>query len=154
MINLIQPDYKPVYILGAGASHMIGGPLLKDFMARAREIRYSSYMRDYKLVNSFTNYLYQSELFKSKAFIGSDLDNLENLFSMLDMEWQSESVSKNPDRYNELTSLREDFITLVIYTLKDSVNKSNSSWDTYKTHQFFSKTRKSKFYNFQLRLGN
>jgi hypothetical protein len=82
-----QSDFKPVYILGAGASNMVGGPLLKDFIAKAREIRYADYFREEHLIKKFEKvFEYQRELSKTKAFIGSDLDNLENLFSMLDME--------------------------------------------------------------------
>jgi hypothetical protein len=127
-----QPDYKPVYIFGAGTSQMIGGPLLKNFMGRARELRYNDvHKRNESLIKAFDNvFNYQAELSKSKTFIGADLDNLESLFSMMDMDWKTEAIY-NSTRYEELCKLREDFFSLVIQTLKASIVKSNSNWSLY-----------------------
>jgi hypothetical protein len=122
MENLEQPDFKPVYILGAGASKMVGGPLVLDFLTRARELRYSPFL-DKQLHEVFDKvFAYQGELKQTKTILGIDLDNLETLFSILDMDYYIESpVKGNHPEFNTLKDIREAFFTLIIETLRQSV---------------------------------
>lgn len=142
-----QPDFKPVYILGAGASKMIGGPLLPDFLSTARELRYSPNFLENegkivteKLSKAFDEvFQYQGELLKTKAILGSDLDDLENLFSMLDMDLQvakvnpvlNETTKKTGEQ--ELSEIRESFLALVIKTLKNSITVTHQMWFHYQS---------------------
>ena len=130
-MSIDQPDYKPVYIMGAGASKMLGAPLLADFLTRAREIRYApSFAQSHgeiiaeRLSRAFDEvFLYQGELLRIKAYLGSDLDNLENLFSMLDMDLETQKLKS--------TSLRLSFLSLVVETLRTSVKTEGDDWITY-----------------------
>ena len=126
-----QPDYKPVYIMGAGASKMLGAPLLDDFLTRAREIRYAPGFAQFhgeiiagRLSNAFDEvFHYQGELLRIKAYLGSDLDNLENLFSMLDMDLEIQRSQSG--------TIRESFLSLVVETLRSSVSTEGVMWRNY-----------------------
>ena len=110
----------------------------------SRKLRYSPFFKDEKLWQAFDKvFIYQEKLRESKAYIGSDLDNLENLFSMMDMDWQTEGANSNKNRHNELTQIRESFFTLVIETLKNSVNVDISNY--IQTVHFLAKPQHSSF---------
>jgi NAD-dependent SIR2 family protein deacetylase len=144
-MNHQQPDFKPVYILGAGASKAIGAPLIKNFLLRARELIYSpdfdktleqDFMRA-KLSAQFDHvFRYQSDLYKTRRFLGIDLDNLETLFSILDMNWQAakSNIPIRPDfpllsDPKLLDTIREGFFSLIIATLKASINRQRFPYD-------------------------
>jgi len=75
---------KTVYILGAGASHHTGAPLLKDFLVAARNIRESK--RDLKYKDSFDRtFEWIDSLRGSSYYVDFDLDNLEHVFSLAEM---------------------------------------------------------------------
>ncbi len=75
---------KTVYILGAGASHHTGAPLLKDFLVAARSIRESK--RDLKYKDSFDRtFEWIDSLRGSSYYVDFDLDNLEHVFSLTEM---------------------------------------------------------------------
>ena len=78
---------KTVYVLGAGASHHTGAPLLRDFLVRARllldgkeNLQYrESFERTFGWINSLRG---------SSYYVEFDLDNLEHVFSLAEMERQ------------------------------------------------------------------
>ncbi len=144
-INLQQPHFKPVYIMGAGASKSIGAPLVNDFLPKARSLIYDpifsqsleqDFMRD-KLRKQFECvFEYQKELYKTRHFMGIDFDNLETLFSILDMDWQIASIptKDEPDTpetedAKRLKEIRQALFSLIIGTLKLSINKTGSQYD-------------------------
>ena len=131
----LQPDFKPVYILGAGASVMLGAPVLSDFLTRARGLIYSPQfpnliteaLRD-KLRAAFQNaFHYHGYLAETKQYLGIDLGNLETLFSIVDMDIQTSKITSNemtdgaPIAFNKGT-LREDFYSVIVSTLKAFTN--------------------------------
>lgn len=111
------PSYKPVYVIGAGSSQMAGMPLLTNFMKTARELRYSRSLNIQTSIHFDRVFDYQRELSKSRLVTGTDLDDLETLFSVLDMEWQVAEAKR--------TSIpRDPLFTLIIQTLKSSAINS------------------------------
>jgi len=75
---------KTVYVLGAGASYHTGAPLLKDFLVTGRllldsgvQLRFKeSFERIFELIDS---------LRASSYYVEFDLDNLEHVFSLIEM---------------------------------------------------------------------
>ncbi len=137
-----QPDFKPVYILGAGASKMLGAPLVNDFLTRALELRFSpNFRQGYPLhiEQKFDDiFRYQRELYSTRKYLGIDLDNIETLFSILDMDWATEKVNertseeKELTRYEKLHLLRDSFFTIIIETLNTSISTSGQMWEYYR----------------------
>ncbi|MBA4320622.1 MAG: hypothetical protein C0412_19685 [Flavobacterium sp.] len=137
-MNQNQPDFKPVYILGAGASKMLGAPLVNDFLSLARDLRYKSNFNQ-ELVNIFDDvFIYQTNLYTTRRYVGLDLNNIEVLFSILDMEWQVSKVadkSYTPLGFNSASSpgyrleqTRENLISLIIETLRHLVDSKNYTY--------------------------
>lgn len=80
---------------------------------------------------------YQGELSKTKRFLGIDLDNLETLFSILDMDWQASTADipisgHFPPLYSvdSLREIREAFFSVLIATLKVSIDRKKFSYDS------------------------
>jgi hypothetical protein len=84
-----QPSFKPVYIMGAGASVMEGMPVLNDFMKRARAICYGSELNGESREQFLNVFNYQNALYATRQVTAIDLDNLESLFSVIDMDYQT-----------------------------------------------------------------
>ena len=114
-----QTDYKPVYIMGAGASMMAGMPLLTDFMKKARELRYGNQLDEHMKSEYSKVFEYQQELFATRQVTSIDLDNLEALFSVIDMDWQTSTSEKI-----DLHGVREALISIIIKTLQLSYAQS------------------------------
>lgn len=145
-MNHQQPDFKPIYILGAGASKAIGAPLIKSFLLRARELIYSpdfsktleqDVMRSGLLSHFNHVFAYQSDLYKTRRFLGIDLDDLETLLSILDMNCQAAkfNIQIRPDfpLYSDpglLDAIREGFFSVIISTLKASIDRRRFPYDT------------------------
>lgn len=145
LIPIVQPDFKPVYIFGAGTSHMIGGPLLDDFLGKARALLHSREMNGTiapilldKLKLCFRKVFdYQDKLYRTRQFLGIDVGNLETLFSILDMEWQTTrtgiptaSFIESPYNNDELKQIREALFSLIVATLKMTVRNENREFNS------------------------
>lgn len=94
---------KTVYVLGAGASHHTGAPLLRDFLVQARllldgkeTLRFrNSFQRTFEWINSLRG---------SSYYVEFDLDNLEHVFSLAEMGKQI-GVDGNEERVSDLRNL-------------------------------------------------
>ena len=73
-----QPNFKPVYIFGAGASKAIGAPLVNDFISRTKELMYdpkfskimqSDFMTEKLLKHFELVFKYQKQLFETRQFL-------------------------------------------------------------------------------------
>ncbi|MFI5252681.1 MAG: SIR2 family protein [Bacteroidota bacterium] len=118
------PDFKPVYIMGAGASKMLGAPLVNDFLSKANQLRYSNRFPP-QFIEIFENVFdYQAKLFESRRYLKTNLENIEVLFSILEMDFQLKSDNQ------ELQKVRDDLFTLIIKTLELSI-EDNPEWGTY-----------------------
>lgn len=142
--SITQPHFKPVYVFGAGASYMIGGPLLDNFLGVARALRYSPDFKTIlpdilipKLEESFRRvFEYQDRLFRAREFLGIDVSNLETMFSILDMEWQTDLMKLAPPSFlvtghtdQELHQVRESLFALIVATLKFWVSDQNTGYN-------------------------
>jgi hypothetical protein len=85
---------KTVYILGAGASHHTGIPLLGDFLFSARLLMESNntlrYREAFELVFAWID-----AKRGSSYYVELDLNNLEHIFSLAEMDRQINPGSNN-----------------------------------------------------------
>jgi hypothetical protein len=102
---------KNVFILGAGFSASARAPLMHDFLPRARDLRddRTSPLSDNDRLVFGRVIEYRYGLNKALAKILEDLDNIEKLFSFLEMEVQLMSTSQQ---------LRDDMKYLIGRTLE------------------------------------
>ncbi|MFO1519074.1 MAG: hypothetical protein U1F57_05360 [bacterium] len=81
---MVQITGKTIYVLGAGASHHTGAPLLRDFLVNARLLLEVNESLVYK--KSFENvFKWIDGLRGSSYYVELDLDNLEHVFSIAEM---------------------------------------------------------------------
>jgi hypothetical protein len=107
---------KNVYVLGAGFSADAGAPLMNNFFSRARNLKddpgsgLSPQERDIfgRVVQ------YRFDLDKALAKVLVDLENIEQLFSFLEMELQLSPLSA--------ATLRNDMTYLIARTLEATSN--------------------------------
>jgi NAD-dependent SIR2 family protein deacetylase len=126
---------------------MLGAPLMQNFLTQARELRYSQGLAE-KLKPIFDRvFEYQGDLLRTKAYLSSDLDNVENLFSMLDMDWQIHSVEVDKSRSEKLRIIRESLFALVIETLR-GVQQSHRFVEYYQIIKFLATAAESSFITF------
>ena len=78
---------KTVYVLGAGASAHAGAPLLRNFLIKSRPLRDG---RDELVYRESLDRVFDwiDGLRGSSYYIEFDLDNLEHIFSLLELESQ------------------------------------------------------------------
>jgi len=123
---------------------MVGGPLLDDFLGKSRSLLHSPEivrcieptLLD-KLKKSFQDVFdYQDKLYRTRQFLGIDVNNLETLFSILDMEWQTARMGLQPVpflqssySYEQLTNIRESLFSLIVATLKMLVSDVNEDFN-------------------------
>jgi hypothetical protein len=107
-----MPYNKNVFVLGAGASEDAGAPLLSDFLRRARDLvddtrsTLTAQERE-RFGHVFT---YRFDLLRAHAAINVDLDNLEDLFSICDLEGLAGDAVA--------ASVKPDFVFLIVKTLE------------------------------------
>ncbi len=112
---------KNVYVLGAGFSADAGAPLMNDFFSRARNLKddpgsvLALHERDIfgRVIQ------YRFELDKALAKVLVDLDNIEQLFSFLEMELQLSSPGA--------ATSKNDMTYLIARTLEATSNRSLST---------------------------
>lgn len=115
-----------VFVLGAGFSANAGAPVMRDFIERAKRLRDDARLNlpteDRKTFGNVFQRL--SELRVSQAKMAVDLENIEHLFSLLDMDIEFGGISKR--------SLRQELIFLILRTLERTIQTANlpSRWNT------------------------
>jgi len=77
---------KVVYILGAGFSAPLGLPVMSNFISKARIL----YNEDRERYNHFLEVLKMAEIAIAKNYFETDLGNIEEILSILDMRAQLE----------------------------------------------------------------
>lgn len=108
---------KRVFILGAGASHEDGAPLMSDFLVKARELHRSP-PQGIGLNSSAFDDVFRAvgELQGIFAKSNLDLENIETLFGLIEM---SQLLGKLGGRDKEsIANLRLSLITLIVQTLE------------------------------------
>jgi len=81
---------KSVFILGAGASVPAGAPVLNDFLKKARELLDNpNSLLDSDERDVFRRvFEWRGKIYPALRFLKLDLDNMENLFCLVDMAYQ------------------------------------------------------------------
>src|SRR5688572_29807331 len=97
-----------VYVLGAGASHHTGAPLLRDFLVKARILRDSTRLTHSESFERVFEWI--DTLRASSYYVESDLDNLEHVFSLAELGEQL-------GREREAAISRDDLPLLIAETL-------------------------------------
>ena len=112
---------KNVYILGAGFSANAGAPVMRDFIEQAKllrdDVRLGLPSEDQKTFGRVFKRL--GELRGAQARMTIDVENIEHLFSLLDMD--IDFGGKNA------SSLRQDLIFLILRTLERTIQTENLS---------------------------
>jgi len=103
---------KNVFILGAGFSANAGAPVMRDFVEKAKQLRDDPSLglsfEDQKTFGRVFNRLGELRVAQSKMDI--DIENIEHLFSLIDMAISFDGSSE--------TTLRRDLILLILRTLE------------------------------------
>lgn len=111
---------KSVFIFGAGASRQAGGPLMSDFLDLADDLRRKKAESVLDVVGKFEdvfNAISELQSVFAKSYL--DLDNIESLFSAIEMGVMLEKFV-NRDK-NDIESLRTSLITLIYKTLESKI---------------------------------
>jgi len=112
---------RNVYILGAGFSANAGAPVMWDFMEQAKllrdDVRLGLPSEDQKTFERVFKRL--GELRVAQARMTIDLENIEHLFSLLDMDIDFGGKSGG--------TLRQDLIFLILRTLERTIQTENLS---------------------------
>jgi hypothetical protein len=111
---------KTLFILGAGASREAGGPLMKDFLDEADELRRAGASGVADARESFDNVFRAiSDLQGIYAKSHLDLDNIETVFGAIEMGVLLGKLGERKD--DEILRLRDDIITVIYKTLETSI---------------------------------
>ena len=90
---------KIVYILGAGFSRPLGLPVMSDFIDMAKDI----YFSDLTTFAHFAPVLEQIvNLAYIKNFFDADLENIEEILSVLEMSSTFQNEETNREQFNRL----------------------------------------------------
>jgi len=110
---------KNVYILGAGFSANAGAPVMRDFIERAKLLRDDARLGlssgDQKAFERVFKRL--GELRVAQAKMEIDIENIEHLFSLLDMDIEFGEKREG--------TLRKDLIFLILRTLEKTIRTEN-----------------------------
>ena len=106
---------KNVFILGTGFSVEHGAPVLKDFLEKSEKLLIDpeSDLSPEEKEYFQEVFKYKRKLESTRAKIKIDLDNIENLFSILDMDFEFGN--------NKLNKMRDKLIFLIVKTLSSSI---------------------------------
>jgi NAD-dependent SIR2 family protein deacetylase len=110
---------KNVYILGAGFSANAGAPVMRNFVEHAKLLRDDPRLglpaEDQKTFERVFRRL--AELRVAQARMAIDIENIEHLFSLLDMDIEFGGKSAG--------TLRQDLIFLILRTLEKTIQTKN-----------------------------
>jgi NAD-dependent SIR2 family protein deacetylase len=115
---------RNVFILGAGFSAGAGAPLISNFLDTARELYENpgSPLTESER-NSFRQvFHYRFDLDIAKAKLRIDLDNIEDLFGLLDMQCQLADSKSDP-----VLEIRQRLLHLIVKTLECSITNPRES---------------------------
>ena len=114
-----------VFVLGAGFSKAAGHPLMAEFADRVIELtsNQSSLLKPEERARFQKVLDYRWQTSRVYRYLNLDLDNLENLFSIIDME------SSLADSDSEARTLREDLIFVLVKTLELTLARDSTFED-------------------------
>ncbi len=114
-----MPYRKNVYILGAGASVQAGAPVLRNFLDRAQALYLDpkSALTDDDRGRLRQVFNWQKKMDLGRAHVEMDLDNLEDLFGLVDLQCQIGN--------SEASQVREALTFLIEKTLRLLVQREH-----------------------------
>ena len=109
---------RNVFILGAGFSAGAGAPLMSNFLDTARELNENprSPLSESERSSFQKVFEYRFDLDYAKAKLRIDLDNIEDLFGLLDMQCQLADSESDP-----VFEIRQRLLQLIVKTLECSI---------------------------------
>ncbi len=117
---------KVVFLLGAGFARHAGGPLIDDFLSTARDY-YSNQphqLEEYEKEIFKKVFDYQNALGSAQSKINCDIENIEELFSLLDMNCAYSSDQG-------ILDTRQALIHLIIKTLDIAISQDQSLYSNF-----------------------
>jgi len=112
------------YILGAGFSALAGLPIMSNFITKAKDIYYSDKSKFGHFKQIFDS---MDEMSKIKNYFLSDLLNIEELFSIYDME----STLSQKRKSKTFSTFIIDVIKHYSYELKDIRHEHPANWEDF-----------------------
>ena len=97
-----------VYIIGAGFSAPLGVPVMSNFIEKSKDM-YNTEPEKYKSFKKVFDIIKRHSM--AKSYVNCDLLNIEELLSILEMEKQTRSASKNLQSYKDYLKKVIDFYT-------------------------------------------
>ena len=103
-------DEKIVYLLGAGFSAPLGLPIMSDFLVKSKDmffddpVKYRQFEQVFKTIE---------ELSIIKNFFSSDLFNIEEILSILEMERQLQGLRRTKTFTNYLSRVIEYYTPIL-----------------------------------------
>lgn len=136
-------DEKIVFILGAGFSKEAEAPLINEFLQKAKDIyaNQDERLRDYERGFFEKVFKYYSSLSTARLKVNFDIDNIEDFFSILDINI---TTSQDPS----LKEIREALIYLIIKTLDISINEQKYKFYDNFLKELYNKSFKLSFLSF------
>lgn len=109
---------KNLFILGAGASKVAGGPLMNEFLEKAAQVNRLGKVADAKeAFDNVSDAISELQSIYAKSYL--PLDNIETLFSAIEMGL---IINKFGDRQaDQISLLRDSIITVIVKTLEHSI---------------------------------
>src|SRR5262245_54121759 len=83
--KMLLPPNQSVLMLGGGASVCAGGPLMKDFIDRARDYRTQGLFKGQELDDVTSALRLYDQLRASFSITEEDIENVENILSLADL---------------------------------------------------------------------
>src|SRR5437879_2029389 len=111
MTEASQATDRNVFILGAGFSRPAGAPLINDFLERSRQFVNSPPrgLDTYSLQQFESAFRFKENMSKSREKIVIDLDNVEELFGLVEMSCRLGKAS---------SETRDSMVWLIAKTLE------------------------------------
>lgn len=98
-----------VYLLGAGFSAPLGLPVMSNFLEKSRDMRYGKDGDKFKYFDDI--YQMIGEFSKMKNIINSDLHNVEEILSLLEMEAFVKGNRRKSEKYKQFIKTVIDYYT-------------------------------------------
>jgi hypothetical protein len=124
-LEMDERDYdKNVYILGAGFSASAKAPLLKDFLDRSKDLLANprSKLSEEEREMFHRVFEYKDRLMLARDRIKIDLNNIEELFGLVEMEYEIGEKEGNKG----IAKIRDNLIYMIVKTLELTIDRAHA----------------------------
>ncbi|MCL5772311.1 MAG: SIR2 family protein [Actinobacteria bacterium] len=119
--------HKVVYVLGAGFSEPLGLPLMTNFIEKSKDIFYEDKTDKYKYFNDIYELI--DKMGSLKSYINCDLFNIEEILSLLEMEYYIGNNKKDLEDYKKFIKDVIEFYTPVL--IPNERNRDIGNWNDF-----------------------